>query len=158
MVQTSKEITRWHNGCNFRLVFALLTSWVFWDVSGLDAIGHYQNSICWQLVTIILLFIKPGNWLPGYKSLKLSRNLWSFRVFLCPPFLPRWVSGKEFASQGRNESGRPPEGGNGNPLQYSCLENSMDRGAWRARVYGVTKSRTQLSNWVHTAFHEKLHF
>ena len=33
-----------------------------------------------------------------------------------------------------------PGGGNGNPLQYSCLENSMDRGAWRATVHGVTKS------------------
>jgi len=36
-------------------------------------------------------------------------------------------------------SGRSPEGGNGNPLQYSCLENSMDRGAWEATVHGVTK-------------------
>ena len=32
--------------------------------------------------------------------------------------------------------------GNGNPLQYSCLENSVDRGAWRARVHGITKSQT----------------
>ena len=36
----------------------------------------------------------------------------------------------------------PPGEGNGNPLQYSCLESSMDRGAWRAAVHGVTKSRT----------------
>ena len=36
--------------------------------------------------------------------------------------------------------------GNGNPLQYSCLENSMDRGAWQATVHEVTKSQTQLSN------------
>ena len=36
--------------------------------------------------------------------------------------------------------------GNGNPLQYSCLKNSMDRGAWWATVHGVTKSQTQLSN------------
>ena len=35
--------------------------------------------------------------------------------------------------------GRSPGEGNGNPLQYSCLENSMDRGAWWARVHGVTK-------------------
>ena len=33
-----------------------------------------------------------------------------------------------------------PGGGNGNPLQYSCLKNSMDRGAWQSTVYGVTKS------------------
>ena len=38
--------------------------------------------------------------------------------------------------------GRSPGGGNGNPLQYSCLENPRDRGAWRATVHGVVKSRT----------------
>ena len=42
--------------------------------------------------------------------------------------------------------GRSPGGGNGNPLQYSCLENPMDIGAWRATVHGVTKSQRQLSN------------
>ena len=41
-------------------------------------------------------------------------------------------------------SGRSPGEGNGNPLQYSCLENLMERGAQRAAVSGVTKSRTQL--------------
>ena len=41
-------------------------------------------------------------------------------------------------------SGRSPGAGNGNSLQYSCLENSTDRGAWRAAVHGVEKSRTQL--------------
>ena len=39
-----------------------------------------------------------------------------------------------------------PGEGHGNPLQYSCLENSMDRGAWQATVLGVTKSWTQLSD------------
>ena len=42
--------------------------------------------------------------------------------------------------------GRSPGGGHGNPLQYSCLENPMDRGAWWATVYRVTKNRTQLSD------------
>ena len=41
-------------------------------------------------------------------------------------------------------SGRSPEGRHGNPLQYSCLENPMDRGAWQATVHSVAKSRTQL--------------
>ena len=41
--------------------------------------------------------------------------------------------------------GRSPRVGNGNSLQYSCLENSMDRGAWWAIAHGVTKSRTRLS-------------
>ena len=43
-------------------------------------------------------------------------------------------------------SGRSPEGGNGNLLQYSCLENSMDRKAWQATVHGVEKSWTRLSD------------
>ena len=42
--------------------------------------------------------------------------------------------------------GRSPGGGNGNPLQYSCPPNCMDRGAWWATVHGVAKSQTQLSN------------
>ena len=40
--------------------------------------------------------------------------------------------------------GRSPGEGNGNPLQYSCLENPMDRGAWQAIVHGVTNSQTRL--------------
>ena len=38
--------------------------------------------------------------------------------------------------------GKSPEEGNGYPLQYSCLENSMDRGVWWARVHGISNSRT----------------
>ena len=41
-------------------------------------------------------------------------------------------------------SGRSPGGGNGHPLQYSCLENPIDRGAWRTTVHRVTKSQTPL--------------
>ena len=51
-------------------------------------------------------------------------------------------------------SGRSPEEGNGNPLQYSCLENSMYRGAWWATVHGVPKSWTQLSD-EHTCIQRK---
>ena len=40
--------------------------------------------------------------------------------------------------------------GNGTPLQYSCLENPMDRGAWKATVHGVAKSRTRLSDFTLT--------
>ena len=42
--------------------------------------------------------------------------------------------------------GRSPREGNDNPLQFSCLENPMDGGAWWATVHGVTKNQTQLSN------------
>ena len=52
--------------------------------------------------------------------------------------------------------GKSPGGGNGNPLQYSCLKNPMDRGAWQAIVHGVAKSWTQLSDWTHTQRSGKL--
>ena len=47
-------------------------------------------------------------------------------------------------------SGRSPGEGNGNLLQCSCLENPMDRGAWRATVHRVTKSQTRLNAHTHT--------
>ena len=48
-------------------------------------------------------------------------------------------------------SGRSPGGGHGNPLQNSCLENHMDRGAWWATVHGVTQSQTWLRDLAHMA-------
>ena len=58
--------------------------------------------------------------------------------------IPGGSDGKEFACNtgglgSMSRSGRSPGEGNGKPLQYSCLENSMDRGAWRATVNGVAK-------------------
>ena len=47
-------------------------------------------------------------------------------------------------------SGRSPGEGHSNPLQYSCLENPMERGAWRATVQGAAKSQTRLSNQAHS--------
>ena len=49
-------------------------------------------------------------------------------------------------------SGRSPGGGHGNPLQYSCLENPMDRGVWQAAAHGIEKSGTQLSNKARITF------
>ena len=49
--------------------------------------------------------------------------------------------------------GRSPGEGNGNLLQYSCLENPMDRGAWQATVHGVAKSRTRLSDFISLHLH-----
>ena len=48
-------------------------------------------------------------------------------------------------------SGRSPGEGNGNPLQFSCLENPMDRGAWWATVHGVAKRQTRLSDFTFTS-------
>ena len=70
--------------------------------------------------------------------------------------LPRWLSGSvcNAGDAGDMDSipglGRSPGEGHGNPLRYSCLENPMDREAWRATVPGVTKSRTQASDWAQT--------
>ena len=60
---------------------------------------------------------------------------------------PGGSEGKESACNAGNPGsipglGRSPEKGNGNPLQYSCLENSMDREAWWATIYGITESDT----------------
>ena len=50
-------------------------------------------------------------------------------------------------------SGRFPGGGHSNPLQYSCLDNPMDRGAWQDTVYGITKSQTWLKQLsMHTCW------
>ena len=67
------------------------------------------------------------------------------------PWLPWWLSGKESACNVGDVGsipglGRSPGEGNGNPLQCSCLENPLDRGAWWATVHGVTKSQTQMSD------------
>ena len=63
--------------------------------------------------------------------------------------LPGGSDDKESACNARDPVSSPGEG-NGYPLQYSCLDNSMDRGGWQATVHGVTKSRTQLSDFHFT--------
>ena len=76
---------------------------------------------------------------------------------------PQWLSGKDSACNAGAAgdtgsilgSGRSPEEGHGNPLQYSCLENPMDRGAWRATVHGVTQSQTRLKR---LSTHARTHY
>ena len=81
------------------------------------------------------------------------RFLWKLCIYLLG--LPRWLSSKELPCNARDPglipgSGRSTGGRNGNPLQYYCLENPTDRGAWWARVHGVTKSWTRLSDLAST--------
>ena len=64
------------------------------------------------------------------------------RVSACNAGDPSWIP----------ELGISPREGNGYPLQYSCLENSMDRGAWWATVHGVAEDWTRLSDFTFT-FH-----
>ena len=69
------------------------------------------------------------------------------------------LSGKEFVSSAGSKgdvgviagSGRSPDGGNGSPLQYSCWEKSMDRGAWWARVHGAAEPATTERTHTHTS-------
>ena len=68
---------------------------------------------------------------------------------------PGGSDGEESANNTRDVgsvpgSGRSPGEGNDNVVQYSCLENPLDRGAQQATVHGVTKSQTQLSMHIHT--------
>ena len=67
--------------------------------------------------------------------------------------LPRWLTGKEFTCSAGDSAlisgmGRSSRGGNGNPLQHSCLENPMHRGTWGAIVRGVAKSQTYTYDYV----------
>ena len=115
MVQTSKVITRWYCGYNFRLDLVLLNTWVFWVVSDLDATRHSQSNVRWKLVTATLLFIELGNWLPGYKSSQNARFRLGFRHILwkemrfilsikipviTPPTISNWVCYTKMADQG----------------------------------------------------------
>ena len=68
-----------------------------------------------------------------------------FSIVLCVSLLPRWIVIKNPTDNAEDEglilgSGRSSEEGNGNPLQYSCPDNPMGRGAWQATVHGVTES------------------
>ena len=68
-------------------------------------------------------------------------NIYSYSWYICG--FPWWLSSKESANNAGNAgsisgSGTTPREGNGNPLQYSCLENPMDRGAWRSIVHEVS--------------------
>ena len=88
-----------------------------------------------------------------YPSLDITIRK-EFIIYICMYVygLPWWLSGKEsVCSTGDLGSipglGRSPGGGHGNPLRYSCLENSLDRGAWPATVHRVRQSQTWLK-WI----------
>ena len=89
-------------------------------------------------------------------------------IFNFPVFILMWLrsysglpggsDGEESACNVRDTglipgSGRSPGEGHGNPLQYPCLENPMDTGAWRATVHGVTESQTPLKRLLSAHIH-----
>jgi len=102
-------------------------------------------------ITLVLFFCHPPQmWIELIQSIHFDLNfclkLRAFLVAQTVKNLPAvWETPGLIPGLGRS-SGE----GNGNPLQYSCLENSMDRGAWQATVHGVAKSRTQPSDFHFT--------
>ena len=91
------------------------------------------------------LHVSPCKWMSLSPDFHLICSLNSIRYFLKGHFLERASLGDPSSIPG---SGRSPGEGNGNPLQYSCLENSMDGEAWWATVHGVAKSQTWLSDFI----------
>ena len=133
--------------------------------------GHLLWGDCWSPEELFLCFIAiHSSWLlQGSREFQAKREkahastpAWALpTVFILEHLHALWVLLRDFpgGSDGKESacnagdldsipgSGRFPEEGNGNPLQYSCLENSMDRGAWQATVHGVTMSQTRLNNY-----------
>ena len=131
-------------------ILAWRTPWTE-EPGGLQSMGSQRawhnwatfTSLHFHLTSLHCLFQKTMS--PGGKG-------WSFSVFIANhaiPGFPGGSDGKESTcNAGHLDSipgpGRSPEEGNGNPLQYSCLENPRDRGAWWAAVCGFAQSQTWL--------------
>ena len=123
------------------------------------------------MVSEVYLHTIPLNWITSYitnKNFKLKMPQSKFLIFLSKLSLSIafskslhniFISSVALVAQkvknlpAMQETGvwslekeDPPGEGNGDPLQYSCLENPMDEGAWQATVNGVTKNQTQLSD------------
>ena len=94
-----------------------------------------------QSITILDQFLSSQN------QVKNSFRYFYLEIPKLPPEEPGWLQSMEL-QQSRTQLRR----GQWHPLQYSCLENPMDGGAWQAAVHGVAKSRTRLSNFTFT-FH-----
>ena len=132
----------------------------------------YIFSLCAQLHNFLQLFgcSLPGSSVHGISQARILEtvDISSSRGYLGPRnqtwilgitgrSVTQWAIGEAHLVSGPLQKSLPAADldlgeGNGNPLQYSCLENPMDRGAWWAAVHGVAKSRTRLSDFTFT-FH-----
>ena len=114
--------------------------------------------LCVTMTKYVSLLLILWGWGPcSFWSLSLQYLTVPSSNNVKAPGLPWRLSGKEPTCQAGDtssipESGRFPREGNGNPLQYSGLANSMDRGAWRATVHGVANSWTRLNNRLSFSF------
>ena len=122
---------------------------------------------CWQIQYFTLWMLGSCSLKAAWKKLHVYSNIYIkyiyskqilYRVSLDNCGFPGGISGKESVCQSRRCKRyrfdswvrKNPGVGNGNPLKYSCLENSRDRGAWQAIVHGGHKSWTWLSYWAHS--------
>ena len=104
----------------------------------------------WNRLGHYLILIFPGFYIPQTGNFIKDTETPKHRKGIASKALPGGSDGKESACKAGDPGlipgwGRSPGEENGNPLQYSCLENPVDRGAWRVTVHGVAKSQTQLS-------------
>ena len=134
-------------------VFSVLSAWNSFtlDIHMAGTLAFLKRLVKYHVIK--MTFRDHTKKLQGYLHLQCSHPRSVFIFIHIFPYLglPCSSNGKESACDARDQglipgSGRSSGEGNGNPLQYSCLGNSMDRGAWQATVHGVTKSRTRLSN------------
>ena len=109
------------------------------------------------LTPLLLIFLIQWIWFNKLQKQRACSGWSTWRKMLSLGLCTRnWgcpggFSDKEFSCSAEDAGwipgwGRSPGEGNGSPLQYSCLENPMDRGAWQATVHRITKSQTQLTN------------
>ena len=113
--------------------------------------GNWKLSIT-RMTYFYIIHPVYMNGLPSVSEDQCSYHLtitW-LRAWHSDHWHPRQLSGKELPANTSDASlipgsGKSTGGGNGNAIQYSCLESPMDRGAWRATVHGVAKSWIQLS-------------
>ena len=136
----SKMVSVWLGGFLTLLIVSMLHSLavphLHWEV-----IGHYYDRVSYKKITICFHGSKR-QWGKGEGSVKVAAEVG----------LPRWCSGKESPANTSSAGvipgwGRFSAEGNGNPLQYSCLKNPMDRRAWQAIVHGLQRVG---HDWVHT--------
>ena len=120
--------------------------------------NYWKTSVCVHYKSNVIKFICQSHHCEFYNMVKASSN--------SEKELPQWLSGKESACNAGNADdtgsvpglGRTPGGGNGNPVQYSCLENPMDRGAWWATVHSVAKSQTHFNIRVRCVLVQECHY
>ena len=125
----------------FQVLFCLLSlPGTWWSLLSCTSIAQVFGT---QFKTSFIISLYDPNWFASFVRAKDMPYL-CFSSSRSLVFTPLVAQGKESTCQARHTSlipgsGRSSGEENDNPLQYSCLENSMDRGAWRATIYGVTK-------------------